>query len=70
MNDEEQRKWQEQWKTTGEVVKTQINDRFDRMVDTLDKLDKGESKHKVVIEYDYVGFDPSKPGMSGSAQQR
>ena len=43
---------------------------LDRITGVLDKLDKGESKHTVIIEYRYEGFDPSKPGMSGSAQQR
>ena len=26
----------------------------------------GTSEHEVVIEYDYVGFDPTKPDMKGA----
>jgi len=36
----------------------------ERMLGLLDKLDKSETKHKITIEYQYVGFDPSKPGMA------
>ena len=43
------------------------NQSFETMIGTLDKLDKGSSKHDVFIEYHYVGFDPSKPGMAGTS---
>jgi hypothetical protein len=44
----------------------------DKMIGALDKLDKSTTKHTVEIEYRYVGFDPSKPGMASSSsnQQR
>ena len=69
-NETQQRRMQHQWELSGDILKHQINDHLDDMIGVLDKLDKGESKHTVIIEYRYEGFDPSKPGMSGSAQQR
>ena len=52
-----------QWNETNRLTE-KTNTNFDTMVEKLDKLDKGESKHKVIIEYEYAGFDPSKPGMA------
>ncbi len=72
LNEEKQRKWQESWDESNRRTKS-ANENLDIIRTTLDQLDRGESKHKVTIEYDYVGFDPSKPGMSGGAtsnQQR
>lgn len=71
MNDEEQRKWQEQWRTTGDIVKTKVNDRFDELIGILDnKIDNKTTRHTVQVKYEYVNFDPTKPGMSGSGQVR
>jgi hypothetical protein len=71
MNEEQQRKWQEEWQKTGERTQT-VNKNFDEMIGKIDKLGKSNTKHKVTIEYDYVGFDPTKPGMlagqTGGAQ--
>ena len=60
---------QDAWEETTRKT-DKAKDSLDRITGVLDKLDKGESKHTVIIEYRYEGFDPSKPGMSGSAQQR
>ena len=60
---------QDAWEETTRKT-DKAKDSLDRITGVLDKIDKGESKHTVIIEYRYEGFDPSKPGMSGSAQQR
>ena len=65
LTESEQRKAQDAWKET--TTKTDAaKESLDKITGVLDKLAKGESKHKVIIEYDYVGFDPSKPGMSNN----
>lgn len=69
-NETQQRRMQHQWEVSGQILDTKINQRLDVMTGVLDHLDKGETKHTVIIQYRYEGFDPSKPGMSGSAQQR
>jgi hypothetical protein len=69
-NETQQRRWQAEWRTTGDIVKEKVNDRFDDLVGVLGTLDRGTSKHKVIIQYEYQGFDPSKPGMAGSGQVR
>jgi len=65
LTESEQRKAQDAW---GESTKKtdQAKESLDRITGVLDKLDKGESRHKVTIEYEYVGFDPTKPGMQGA----
>ena len=61
----QQRKAQDAWDES--TKKTDAAKRsLDDIGGALEKLDKGESKHRVVIEYEYRGFDPSKPGMSVS----
>jgi len=44
-------------------VVSELLDEVKSYIGELTKLDKKETKHKVVVEYEYVGFDPSKPGM-------
>lgn len=63
-NEKQQRRMQDQWEKSGEILKTKVNDHLDDIVTVLDNLDKGDTKHKVTIEYEYKGFDPSKPGMA------
>lgn len=63
LTQDEQRKDQDAWKETTNKLDQAAHSQ-ERMIGLLDKLDKSETKHKVTIEYDYVGFDPSKPGMA------
>lgn len=65
----QQRRAQEIWEKSTEKTDN-AKASLDRITDVLKNIDNGTSKHDVIIEYHYVGFDPSKPGMSGSAQQR
>jgi len=62
---EQQQKAQDAWQTTREKTDS-AKESLDKITGVLDKLDRGESKHKVTIEYQYVGFDPTKPGMNHS----
>jgi hypothetical protein len=55
--------WEESTKRTDKAKES-----LDRITGVLKELDGGTSKHTVIIDYRYEGFDPSKPGMS--AQQR
>ena len=66
LSKEKQMKVQEDFLATTRFSKD-TNQSFETMIGTLDKLDKGSSKHDVFIEYHYVGFDPSKPGMAGTS---
>ncbi len=65
LNKTQQQKFQEDWDKSNQRTKT-ANENLDVMIGLLDKMDKGESKHKVIIEYEYQGFDPTKPGMAGA----
>ena len=65
LNDEQQHRMQEAWGRTTELT-NESGDSIDRMTRVLDNLDKGTTNHKVIIDYVYQGFDPSKPGMSVS----
>jgi hypothetical protein len=58
-----QQAWKDSTNSLDAAAKSQ-----ERMIGLLNKLDKGETRHKVTIEYDYVGFDPTKPGMSAGQQ--
>jgi hypothetical protein len=69
LNDEQQRKAQDAWEATTKKTDAAKNS-LDKITGVLDKMDKGQSRHTVQIHYEYVGFDPSKPGMSGSQQAR
>jgi len=69
LTEEQQHKAQQAWRDSTRELDN-ARDSQDKMIGALDKLDKSTTKHTVEIEYRYVGFDPSKPGMSGSAQQR
>ena len=64
-NETQQRRVQKEWEATNERTKT-ANTNLGNVKASLDKLDKSSSRHKFVLEYEYVGFDPSKPGMGGS----
>lgn len=66
-SERQQKRLQEQWEESNQKTHN-ANVNLDTLRTTLDKLDSGTSKHTVQIQYEYVGFDPSKPGMS--PQQR
>ena len=59
----QQRRAQAAWKESTEKT-DKAKESLDRITGVLDKLDKGSTKHDVFIEYHYLGYDPSKPGMS------
>lgn len=69
LTEDQQHIAQKAWKDSTEQTDNAQRS-LERITGVLDKLDKGESKHTVIIEYVYQGYDPSKPGMSGSPQQR
>jgi len=63
LTEEQQHKAQEAWaESTRKTDKAKES--LDRITGVLNDLDKKDTKHKVTIEYEYVGFDPTKPGMS------
>jgi len=55
---------QDAWETTTRKT-DQAKDSLDRIAGALKTL-YGTTKHNVIIQYDYVGFDPTKPGMSST----
>ena len=62
LNEKAQHRMQDAWEeSTKKTAKS--NERLENFQATLDKLDRGETKHKVTIQYEYVDFDPTKPGM-------
>jgi hypothetical protein len=63
LNQTAQERAVQNWKATTEKT-DQAKESLDKITGVLKDLDKSGTKHKVTIEYDYVGFDPSKPGMS------
>lgn len=65
LTEEQQHRAQEAWKITTEKT-DKAKESLDKITGVLDKMDKGESRHKVIIEYQYEGFDPTKPGMAGT----
>ena len=65
LNDEKQHKMQQAWKQTADSTDI-AEGAVRKMTDTLDEMDKTNTHHRVIIEYEYAGFDPSKPGMSVS----
>jgi hypothetical protein len=69
LTETQQRRAQQAWKDSTKFTDDQ-NASLEKIGAALDKLDRGNTKHTVEIEYRYIGFDPSKPGMAGSAQQR
>ena len=64
---EEQHKAQDAWGETTRKTDA-AKESLDKITGVLKNLDNGTSRHTVIVEYRYEGFDPSKPGMSG--QQR
>jgi broad specificity phosphatase PhoE len=64
LTEEQQRKAQAAWEKSRERTDS-AKESLDRITGALDKIDRSESKHKVTIEYEYKGFDPTKPGMAG-----
>lgn len=68
LNEKQQRRMQEQWEGGSRDFDRTIKQAFENFGIVLEKLDKHDTKHKVTIEYDYVGFDPTKPGMSAGQQ--
>jgi hypothetical protein len=64
LTEEQQRRAQEAWKQS-KLKTDDAKDSLDKITGALDKIDRSESKHKVTIEYEYKGFDPTKPGMAG-----
>ena len=67
LNDEKQHAMQKLWLQTADDT-DRAHRAVKEMSQTLDGLDKGATKHDIIFQYHYEGFDPSKPGMS--AQQR
>ena len=63
----EQRNAQDAWEETTKKV-DKGKESLDKVIGVLKDLDGKTSKHTVIIDYRYEGFDPTKPGMS--AQQR
>jgi len=63
LTETQQHRAQQAWKdSTAELDNARTSQ--DKMIGALDKLDKSTTKHTVQIKYEYVGFDPSKPGMA------
>jgi hypothetical protein len=62
LTETQQHKAQQAWRDSTTELDN-ARDSQEKMIGALDKLDKSETKHKITIEYDYVGFDPTKPGM-------
>lgn len=70
LNKDKQKAIQEDWEESQRVFNRSIKGSFLDLNDTLDKLDRKTTAHTVKIKYEYEGFDPTKPGMSGSQQVR
>jgi len=62
LNEKAQHRMQDAWEESTKKT-DKSNERLENFQATLDKLDRGETKHKVTIQYEYVDFDPTKPGM-------
>lgn len=62
-NETQQKRWQEDWERSNERTR-KANENLGNIQDSLDRLDKSNTKHTVQIKYEYVNFDPTKPGMS------
>jgi hypothetical protein len=62
LNETQQRRMQRLWTETTEHTDA-ANRSLNHITNTLRDIDNGTSTHKVRIEYEYVGFDPTKPGM-------
>ena len=65
LNDTKQHAMQQAWKQTADSTDI-AEGAVRKMTDTLDEMDRSSTRHRVIIEYEYAGFDPSKPGMSVS----
>ena len=65
LNNEKQHAMQQQWKQTAESTDI-ANGAVRKMTDTLNEMDRTNTHLRVIIEYEYAGFDPSNPGMSVS----
>lgn len=66
LTESQQHRAQQAWQQSTKDLDN-ARDSQDKMIGGLDKLDKSSTKHTVEIHYQYVGFDPSKPGMVGAA---
>lgn len=64
LTEQQQRRAQAAWEESNRKT-NQANRNFEDIIGTLSKLDNGTSKHTVKIQYEYVNFDPTKPGMGG-----
>ncbi|MGH2373040.1 MAG: hypothetical protein ACRDIC_06120 [bacterium] len=62
LTEDEQRKAQKAWQESTRET-NQAKESLDRITGVLEKMDKGNTKHTVEIQYKYSGFDPTKPGM-------
>jgi len=56
----------ENWETTRRKT-DEAKESLDKITGVLKDLDNGTSKHTVIIDYQYTGFDPTKPGMREGA---
>ena len=63
---EQQREAQQAWEDSARATDN-AKGSLDKIIKALDDMAGTTTKHKVEIHYEYVGYDPSKPGMG---QQR
>ena len=63
---QEQQKAQDAWEESTRKT-DKAKESLDKITGVLRDLDNGKTKHTVEIFYDYIGFDPSKPGMGRPA---
>jgi hypothetical protein len=70
LNKDKQKEMQADWEESQQSFNKSIKGSFLDLNNSLDNLDKKTTNHTVRVKYEYVGFDPSKPGMSGSQQAR
>jgi hypothetical protein len=64
LTETQQRRAQEAWQQTTNKTDSLVTV-LDRLVRVLKDLDGKTTHHKVRVEYEYAGYDPSKPGMPG-----
>jgi hypothetical protein len=61
---EQQREAQDAWKESTNKT-DQAKQSLDNITSVLEHMAHGTTKHTIIIDYRYEGFDPSKPGMAG-----
>jgi hypothetical protein len=68
LTEQQQRKAQDAWEETTRRT-DRAKESLDKITGALETMSKGKTDHTVRIKYEYVGFDPSKPGMGQTGQQ-